>query len=200
MSLVFVSVGFMAFFAATTLAIDVGHVHDRPLAGAELRRRRRRSPARRRSSTTVSTTARAGGPAVQSAINTGKRNKVVGGDVSIEPGDVTFPLGPAGQNDRVQVWVYRTTARGNQIPTLIGPIFGVSDFDIMATATAEAAPANAMTCVKPFTIPDKWIENSRSAVDRPTARSTVTTTRGTSIPNADVYIPSRPVILGILSV
>jgi hypothetical protein len=29
----------------------------------------------------------------------------------------------------------------------------------MATATAEVSPANAMTCVKPFTIPDKWIEN-----------------------------------------
>ena len=25
-------------------------------------------------------------------------------------------------------------------------------------ATAEASPANAMTCVKPFTVPDKWIE------------------------------------------
>ena len=30
--------------------------------------------------------------------------------------------------------------------------------DIGATATAEASPTNAMTCVKPFTIPDKWIE------------------------------------------
>jgi hypothetical protein len=30
--------------------------------------------------------------------------------------------------------------------------------NIWATATAEVSPANAMTCVKPFTIPDKWIE------------------------------------------
>jgi len=41
---------------------------------------------------------------------------------------------------------------------LLGDLFNVPTFDITATATAEAAPANAMTCVKPFTIPDKWIE------------------------------------------
>ena len=70
---------------------------------------------------------------MQSALNTAKRNKVVGGDVSINAADVTFPVGPAGQSDRIQVWVYRTKARGTQIPTLIGPVFGVNDFDIMNT-------------------------------------------------------------------
>jgi hypothetical protein len=187
MSLVFASVGFMAFFAATTLAIDVGLFMTA------------RSQAQSAADAAALAGATAfvydsfndrsvGGPAVQSAINTGKRNKVVGGDVSLEPGDVTFPLGPAGQNDRVQVWVYRTKARGTHIPTLIGPIFGISDFDIMATATAEAAPANAMKCVKPFTIPDKWIENH-------TPPWTINSTfdrydnKGQIIANPDVYIP-----------
>lgn len=187
MSMVFVSVGFMAFFAATTLAIDVGLMMTAraqaqnaadagALAGAG---------ALVYNSFTDRT---AGGPVVQSAINTAKRNKVIGGDVSIDPGDVTFPVGASGQNDRVQVWVYRNQARNNPIPTLIGPVFGINNFDIIATATAEAAPANAMTCVKPFTIPDKWIENGNppwtinSTFDRYDRH-------GNIIANADVYIP-----------
>ena len=186
MSMVFVSVGFMAFFAATTLAIDVGLFMTA------------RSQAQSSADAAALAGATAfvydsfndrtvGGPAMQSALNTAKRNKVVGGDVSIDPADVTFPAGPGGQNDRVQVWVYRTKARGTQIPTLIGPIFGINDFDIMATATAEAAPANAMTCVKPFTIPDKWIENKNPPW---TINSTFDRydNKGKVIPNADVYV------------
>ena len=181
MSMVFVSVGFMAFFAATTLAIDVGLMMS----------------ARAQAQNAADAGALAGatafvyndfdnrtesGPAVQSAINTGKRNKVLGGDVEILPADVTFPIGSGGQYDRVQVNV-----RKNNIPTLIANIFNVPFFDITATATAEAAPANAMTCVKPFTIPDKWIENSsppwtiNSTFDR-------YDNKGNVIPNADVYI------------
>jgi hypothetical protein len=187
MSLVFIALGFMAFFAGTTLAIDVGlfmtaraQAQNAADAGALAG-----ATAFVYNSFNDRT---AGGPAVQSAINTAKQNKVVGGDVAIEPADVTFPLGPTGRNDRIQVWVHRTTARGNNIPTLIGPVFGVDNFDIMATAIAEAAPANAMTCVKPFTIPDKWVENK-------TPPWTIDSTfdrydnKGKIIPNADVYIP-----------
>ena len=187
MSMVFVSVGFMAFFAATTLAIDVGQ-----FMTARSQAQSSADAAALAGATALAYESFAdrtvGGPAVQSALNTAKRNKVVGGDVSIESADVTFPLGPAGQNDRVQVWVYRTKARNTQIPTLIGPIFGINDFDIMATATAEAAPANAMTCVKPFTIPDKWVENQNPPW---TINSTFDRydNKGKIIANPDVYIP-----------
>ena len=182
MSMVFVSVGFMAFFAATTLAIDVGLMMS----------------ARAQAQNSADAGALAGatafvyndfddrtvsGPAVQSAINTALRNKVLGGDVEILPADVTFPIGSGGQYDRVQVWVRR-----NSIPTLIGGIFDVPFFDITATATAEAAPANAMTCVKPFTIPDKWIENNNPpwTIDSTFDRYD---NKGNVIANADVYIP-----------
>ena len=74
------------------------------------------------------------------------------------PGDVTFPLSPDGLNNRVRVHVYRTGARTNPVPTLMGQFFGVTQVNIDAVATAEVSPANAMTCVKPFTIPDRWIE------------------------------------------
>ena len=182
MSMVFVSVGFMAFFAATTLAIDVGLFMTA----------RTQAQSSADAAALAGATAfvfesfddrSAGGPAVQSALNTARLNKVVGGDVEIDVPDVTFPIGSGGQYDRVQVWVRKTA-----IPTLIGDIFNVASFDISATATAEAAPANAMTCVKPFTIPDKWIENGNPpwTIDSTFDRYD---NKGVVIPNADVYIP-----------
>jgi hypothetical protein len=159
MSLVFVSVGFMAFLSATTLAIDVGmfmtarsqaqNAADAgALAGAVALVRNSytdRSP---------------GGPVVQSAINTAVSNDVMHGVPTVEPADVTFPKSPSGQDNRVQVTAHRPA-----LPTLLGQFFGVPTVDINATAVGEAAPANAMTCVKPFMIPDKWIEKQTPAWD-----------------------------------
>ena len=187
MSMVFVSVGFMAFFAATTLAIDVG------LFMTARTQAQNSADAGALAGATAFvynsfTDRSAGGPVVQSTVNTALSNKVVGGNVSVTPADVTFPVGRGGAFDRVQVTVYRTAARSNPIPTLIGPVFGMKDFDILATATAEAAAANAMKCVKPFTIPDKWIENT----DPPwTMNSTFDRydNKGNVIVNPDVYIP-----------
>jgi len=159
MSLVFVAVGFMAMLSATTLAIDVGmFMNSRSqaqnaadagaLAGAVALAL---NDFNDRSST---------GPAVQSAINTARANLVGGQTVSVLPEDVTFPNDPGGRPTRVAVHVFRTAARSNPVPTLMGTFFGVQQVDIDATATAEASPANAMTCVKPFMIPDKWQENN----------------------------------------
>jgi Flp pilus assembly protein TadG len=157
MTLVYVAIGFMTFMAASTLAIDVGMF----------------MTARSQAQNSADAGALAGavalangdwddrsatGPAVQSAISTAKKNMVIGGSPSVLAGDVTFPNDPAGQPNRVQVKVFRTTPRNTAIPTLIGPLFGVPTVDIAASATAEAAPANAMTCVKPFMIPDRWVE------------------------------------------
>ena len=188
MSLVFIGMGFMAIFAGTTLAIDVGLFMT---ARAQAQNAADAGALSGATAFVYNSFAdrNPGGPAVQSAINTAKQNKVVGDVVSIEPADVTFPLGPTGRNDRVQVWVYRSTARGNNIPTLIGSVFGVQNFDIAAMAIAEAAPANAMTCVKPFTIPDKWVENNSPpwTIDSTFDRYD---NRGRVIPNADVYEPA----------
>jgi len=135
MSFVYVGMGFMGFLAASTLAIDVGmfmtaraQAQNAADAGAL--------------SGVVALVANSytdrstSGPAVQSAINTAKANAIMGTAPSVLSGDVTFPVGPTGVSNRVQVQVYRTVVRG----------------------TAEASPANAMTCVKPFMIPDKWQE------------------------------------------
>jgi hypothetical protein len=71
----------------------------------------------------------------------------------------------------------------------VAPLFNVPTVNITATATAEASPANAMTCVKPFAIPDRWLENKTppwttgSTFDR-------YDNKGNVIANADVYVPA----------
>ena len=45
-----------------------------------------------------------------------------------------------------------------------------------------------MTCVKPFTIPDRWIEKQTPPWDPERHRSTRSTTKATRSRNPDVYI------------
>src|SRR5205085_4782971 len=102
MSLVFVTVSFMAALSATTLAIDVGMFMN----------------SRSQAQNAADAGALAGavalyynnfndrtssGPAVKSAINTATANKVAGAGVSVTPPDGTFPNDPSGQPTRVQV-------------------------------------------------------------------------------------------------
>jgi len=191
MSFVFVGMTFMAFMAATTLAIDVGMF----------------MTARSQAQNAADAGALAGavalvfndynnrtatGPAVTSAKNTALSNKVAGAVPSVKSSDVEFPLGPTGLNNRVKVTVYRTAVRENAVKTLIGGIFGVDTADIVARATAEASPANAMTCVKPFMIPDRWVENSDDK-GKPTGTWTPSSTfdafdnHGNPLANPDKY-------------
>lgn len=191
MSLVFVCVGFMAFLSATTLAIDVGMF----------------MTSRAQAQNAADAGALAGavalvyndfdnrsasGPAVQSAINTAVANTVGGQPVSIGSADVTFPNDPSGQPTRVAVQVFRTTARNNPVPTLMGTFFGVQTVDIGASATAEASPANAEICVMPFTIPDKWTERQTGPWD-PGDTFDLYDNKGKLLANPDSYIPAdRP--------
>jgi Flp pilus assembly protein TadG len=164
MSFVYVAMGFMAFMAATTLAIDVGMF----------------MTARTQAQNAADAGAMAGavalafndyddrgpsGPAVQSALNAAIANKVMREAVSVKTSDVTFPVGPTGLNNRVRVEVYRTTERENPVETMIASIFGVNDADIVADAIAEVSPASAVTCVKPFMIPDRWNEKQNGPWD-----------------------------------
>jgi hypothetical protein len=188
MSLVFVGVGFMAFLAATTLAIDVGMF----------------ATARAQAQNSADAGALAGavalyfddyddrtnsGPAKQNGVMAARENEVIGGMVNVTPADVTFPVGPTGLSNRVKVDVYRTNDRGNPIATLMGRFFGVDNVNIVADATAEASPANAMTCVMPFTIPDKWIERQTPAYD-PDDTFEMYDNRGNMRSDADVYVPA----------
>jgi Flp pilus assembly protein TadG len=191
MSYVFIGMGMMAFLSASMLAIDVGMLMTSrsqaqnaadagALAGATalvFNDFDNRSPT---------------GPAVTHAIAAAKGNDVMGADVAVDPNDVTFPLDQAGNATRVKVDVFRTTARGNPVSTLIAQFFGASmkTANIAATATAEASPANGMTCVKPFTIPDKWQEKQTPPWDGNDTYDAFNN-KGVPLANPDIYIPAN---------
>lgn len=185
-SLVFVSVGLMGFLAVSMLAIDVGML----------------MTARTQAQTSADAGALAGatalafndyddrspgGPAVTNALAGARGNQVMSVNVSVTPTDVEFLNNPAGVDNRVKVTVYRDAAHGNPVSTLIAQYFGISSADISATATAEASPADSMTCVKPFTIPDRWIEKQTGPFD-PNDSFDMFDSKKKTITNPDVYI------------
>lgn len=187
MTFVYVGLSFMAFMAATTLAIDVGMF----------------MTARSQAQNSADAGALAGavalvfndyddrrptGPAVQSALSAARANQVMRKGVSVEAPDVTFPLGPTGMNNRVQVTVYRTSDRNNPLATMIGPIFGVPTADVIATAVAEASPADAIRCALPFTIPDKWAEKQDQGGWKPDSTFDMYDSKGKPLSNPDVYV------------
>lgn len=190
MSYVFIGLGLTAFVSASILAIDVGML----------------MTARSQAQNAADAGALAGavalafddfddrsatGPAVTSAIAGATANQVMGGDVSVEPGDVEFPLDDAGHPNRVQVTVYRHASRDNPLSTLVAGILGIDTAGVGATATAEASAANGMTCVKPFTIPDKWKEIGDPPWDMESTFDAFDN-KGNPLPagKADVYIPA----------
>lgn len=189
MSYAFIGMGMMAFLSASMLAIDVGMLMTSrgqaqnsadagALAGATalvFNNYNDRTPT---------------GPAVTHAKAAAAANQVMGKNVSVIDSDITFPTGPTGLDNRVQVNVFRTAERGNPVSTLIAKFFGIATSDIDATATAEASKANAMTCVKPFTIPDRWIEKHTPGFD-PTDTYEAYTNKGVPLTVPDVYIPAN---------
>lgn len=166
MSLVFVGLGFMGFLAASTLAIDVGM-----LMTARSQAQNAADAAAHAGAVALAfddfTNRSAGGPAVQSALAAGTdaANGVMNGPVSMNASDVTFPNDPSGNPNWIRATVYRSGGRSNPVSTLMASFFGVATADITATATAEATQANAVTCVKPLAIPDRWIERQTPGWD-----------------------------------
>jgi Flp pilus assembly protein TadG len=184
MTLVMVATGLVAFLSATMLAVDVGML----------------MVARTEAQSAADAGALAGaialgyddyddrsptGPAVQNAIAaaTTAENGVMNAQTSVIAEDVSFPT-----VDRIRVRVQRSAVRGNPLSTFIAPMFGIPTVDLGAVATAEVAPANAMTCVKPFTVPDKWIENQTGPWD-PDDTFDAFDNKGNPLANPDVYIP-----------
>ena len=105
------------------------------------------------------------GPAATSAMAGATANQVMRENVDVQPADVEFLNDSTGAPTRVKVTVFRQTARGNPISTLIASFFGMATADIAATATAEASAANSVDCPAPFTIPDRWIERQTGTWD-----------------------------------
>jgi putative Flp pilus-assembly TadE/G-like protein len=184
MTFVMVGVGFLAFMSATMLAIDVG-------MGMVARTQSQKAADSGALSGAIALVfdnyddRSPSGPAVQSALTAAKstQNQVFNAQASVIPEDVTFPT-----VDQVRVLVQRSVARGNPLTPFIGPMIGIKTMDVGAVATAEIIPANAMQCVKPFMIPDRWIEKNDPPM---TMNSTfdMYDNKGNPVPTPDVYIP-----------
>ena len=147
MFLVFVGLGFMGFLICAALAIDVGQFMVA------------RSQAQNAADAGALGGAvalvfdnyddrSAGGPAVQNAVTMALNNQVIRQNVSVTPADVTFPT-----VERIRVDVFRTGGRANALATLVGGYFGLTEGRHHCDGHGRAA-----TCIKPWAVPDKWLE------------------------------------------
>jgi Flp pilus assembly protein TadG len=66
---------------------------------------------------------------------------------------------PDGTTTCLRVDVYRNVARGNPLPMFFGRFVNLTEQGVRATATAQSAVANASDCLRPWAIPDRWIDN-----------------------------------------
>lgn len=182
MTLIMVGMGFLAFMSATMLAVDVGML----------------MVARTQAQKSADAGALAGavalvfddfddrsdtGPAKQNAISaaTSNVNDVINSQVSVIPADVTFPA-----LEKVRVVVNRTTERGNPVLTFIAPMVGIDSVDVGAVAVAEVVPANAATCIKPWAVPDKYIE-VHNPTDEINMYCETGPCKGQPLPDPDIY-------------
>ena len=148
------------------------------------------------------------GPARQAARQMALSNFIWGQapDVNITT-DVFFtgvpaaecPPDPDGNTPCIRVDVYRNQVRGNALPAFFGVAVGLTEQGVRATATARVAVANASDCLKPWAIPDKWLDVHD--VTAPTSPANTWTPDDTfdthskqgndwnPLPNPDVYTP-----------
>jgi hypothetical protein len=95
------------------------------------------------------------------------------------------PVGaPPGRCVRVDV--YRDGSNGSTaLPTIFGPILGVTSQGVRATATGLSGNGNATNCLRPLALPDRWDEN----LVVPTAPNEYNgfDASGTPLPNPDSY-------------
>ena len=73
---------------------------------------------------------------------------------------IPCPPGAPGLPDTcIRANVYRSAERDNALPTFFAQIFGMTSQDVRATATAQVITANAVDCMRPWAVGDKWDEN-----------------------------------------
>ena len=77
------------------------------------------------------------------------------------------------------------TGGSTDIPTLFAGLFGVTTQGVRAMATARVAVGNVTPCLKPWAIPDKWVEQSVPMT--PWFERYVEPGGGETVPNPDEY-------------
>jgi hypothetical protein len=105
-------------------------------------------------------------------------------NVVVSPLPFTCPA-DAGAGSCIRVDVMRGapdhagTAHNNTLPVFFGRLVGVTPQGVRATATAQAAPGNAVQCIKPWLVADRWLEGNPP----PWSQSS------TFNPPVDTYVP-----------
>lgn len=96
------------------------------------------------------------------ATSTASANAVWGaspGVVAVSPYDGA-PCGKVGENSCVRVDTYRNGTNGSAVlPTWFAQMFGVLSQGVRAMAVARAGIGDMTTCLKPWAVVDKWVEN-----------------------------------------
>lgn len=113
------------------------------------------------------------------------------------------PAGVTGDCTRVDV--HRDgNAGSNELNVLFGPILGVSDQRVRATATALTANGNAVACMSPLALADDWVENYDNAAEPGREFSRYIEYGGTAgqliTPNHDDYTPPGGAFAGLVTV
>ena len=148
MSLAFVAVGLAAFIGMAALAVDLGMLYV-----ARSQAQRAADAAALAAGVEVWKFGGDHAAARAAAEQYGLENDILGQPTVIRDEDVTFP-----SDDTVRVWVRRTRARGNAVPTIFARILGIDQVDVVTRAAARAFPAGGVDCVLPIMIPDRWEE------------------------------------------
>ena len=103
-----------------------------------------------------------GEDALDSALTMAAANNVWGQAPNADANNLNgfYPVTcPDGTVTCLRVDVYRNAARGNALPMFFGRFVGLTAQGVRATAMAQAAVANASDCLRPWAIPDRWIDN-----------------------------------------
>src|SRR5262245_126750 len=90
-------------------------------------------------------------------------NSVLSQPVTITSADVTVDL----NLKRCRVCVPRTAARGNPVPTYFARVLNRNWVDVSACATAEIANAQTSNCIKPWALPDAYVDGNGNGVYDP---------------------------------
>ncbi len=83
--------------------------------------------------------------------------------------DITIGACPTGLTNTLDLCiranVFRNQAK-DPLPTFFATLLGISAQGVRATATARILVGNAVNCMRPWGIPDKWWDARRHAADR----------------------------------
>jgi hypothetical protein len=130
----------------------------------------------------------ADGVAAKSASQVAGKNLVWGASSPTTAAVTSFvcPPGVGAPSRCVRVDVYRNGDNGSSpLPTWFAPVLGIASQGVKATASAQVLIPKATNCLRPWAIPDRWLEGSVPA----NGNFSKYGADGKPLANPDVYDP-----------